>query len=107
MSRAPKLRLLAKIGTDAWPQDAKALAEMARQRPVLAERDIDEIGVDDLVRGHLGAALGFERVRSLDIAGDQRLAVIARPAVRRAEYHVAVPQVVGDQDDGEGRALGE
>src|SRR6516164_2079499 len=80
---------------------------MARHGPGLAEHDIDEISVDDLVRRHLGPAFGLERVGRFGIAGDQRIAMVERPAGRGAEHHIAFGEFVRDQDHGQGRALGK
>src|SRR5580692_5311042 len=96
------LRLLAEIAPDARAERAQPLAEMARLRAVLAENDIDEVSVHDLVSAHLGKAFGLERVGGLRIAGNQGLARIRRPAVRGAKHHLALEEIIGYQDHGEG-----
>lgn len=91
--------LLAEIGPVRRPPDLEALPEVIGYgQPLGRYRDIDQVGVHDLVGLQGGPCSLLKRRGLFGLLGYDRFGRVLAPARTRPEHDVAVEQVVGQQD---------
>jgi hypothetical protein len=95
--------LFAKVTANAGTKCLEPFAKMARYGlAILVHRNINQIGVDNFISGERGLAGTIQQNDCGIIMGDKRLRRIKAPARAGVKHDIAVQQVVGQQDDGQG-----